>query len=94
MTTRTMTGVVLTAVTLLASPAFAQSHVTTQRDAYRAYAQSRVAPPRVAPRVYRHAPPPSVDAYDTYGRYVGSDPDPNVRQMIQRDRAEQDGGGY
>jgi hypothetical protein len=42
----------------------------------------------------RHSPHRSWDVYNTNGRYVGSDPDPNVREMIARDRAEQANGGY
>jgi len=29
---------------------------------------------------------PRHDVYDITGKYVGSDPDPNVRFMLQRDR--------
>ena len=28
---------------------------------------------------------PANDVYDTRGKYVGSDPDPTIRSMLQRD---------
>jgi hypothetical protein len=34
------------------------------------------------------------DVYNTNSRYVGRDPDPNVRDMIARDRAEQGDSGF
>ena len=37
-----------------------------------------------APRI--HSTNPAFDVYDTRGWYLGSDPDPTVRAMIQRDR--------
>jgi hypothetical protein len=85
MTTKVITGVALALATVLASPAFAQS--ARVNDGYRAYAQSEFAPAR-------HSPRRSWDVYNTNGRYVGTDPDPNVRAMIARDRNEQDNGGY
>ncbi len=36
-----------------------------------------------APRAY--STNPAHDVYDTRGRYIGSDPDPTVRSMLQRD---------
>ena len=42
----------------------------------------------------KHSPHRSWDVYNTNGRYVGSDPDPNVREMIARDRNEQLGNGF
>jgi hypothetical protein len=33
----------------------------------------------------RHSPRRSWDVYNSNGRYAGSDPDPNVRDMIARD---------
>jgi hypothetical protein len=91
MKTKVIAGVALALATVLASPAFAQTRVATPWDAYHAYAQS----PRAAfTNGYRHSPHRSWDVYNTNGRYVGSDPDPNVRDMIARDRNEQLNGGY
>jgi hypothetical protein len=90
MKTKVMTGIALALATVLASPAFAQTRVATPWDAYHAYAQGEFGP-RAAPR---HSPHRSWDVYNTNGRYVGSDPDPNVREMIARDRNEQLNGGY
>jgi hypothetical protein len=39
----------------------------------------------------RHSPNPSYDVYDTQGHYVGSDPDPRVRDELYFDRS---GRGY
>jgi hypothetical protein len=33
----------------------------------------------------KHSNNPANDVFDTSGRYLGSDPDPSVRAMIQRD---------
>ena len=92
MTMKVITGVAFAFATLLASPAFAQS--ANQWDAYHAYAQSEFGPARGVTTGDRQSPHRSWDVYNTSGRYVGTDPDPNVRQMIQRDRAEQDFSGF
>jgi len=34
----------------------------------------------------RYSTNPQHDVFDTTGKYLGSDPDPTVRFMIQRDR--------
>jgi len=34
----------------------------------------------------RHSTNPAHDVFDITGKYVGSDPDANVRFMLQRDR--------
>jgi len=39
----------------------------------------------------RHSPNPSYDVYDTQGHYVGSDPDPRIRDELYFDRS---GRGY
>ncbi|MPZ41589.1 MAG: hypothetical protein GEU95_26800 [Rhizobiales bacterium] len=90
--TKVITGVALALATVLASPAFAQP-TFAKWDAYHAYAQSEFGPGRFANGT-RHSPHRSWDVYNTNGRYVGSDPDPNVRDMIARDRSEQLNGGY
>ena len=33
----------------------------------------------------RYSTNPAHDVYDTTGKYVGSDPDPTIRSMLQRD---------
>jgi hypothetical protein len=90
MTKKIVAGVALALATAVASPAFAQS-TFVNRDAY---AQSELGPSGVAINGYRHSPRRSWDVYNTNDRYVGSDPDPNVRDMIVRDRNEQLNGGY
>jgi hypothetical protein len=90
MTKTVIAGAALALATVLASPAFAQS-TFVNRDAY---AQSELGPNWVATNGYRHSPHRSWDVYNTNDRYVGSDPDPNVRDMIARDRNEQINGGY
>jgi hypothetical protein len=87
MSMKVITGVALALATTLASPAFAQSARVHQWDAYQAYGQ---AVPNH--RAYGFRSPRNV--YNTNGRYVGTDPDPNVRDMIARDRNEQDGYGF
>ena len=52
---------------------------------------------RTAPWAYvpdnrrRHSPNPAWDVYYTDGAYAGSDPDPLIRQMLQRDDARYHG---
>jgi hypothetical protein len=87
MKTKVITGVALALATVLASPAFAQTTLVNQPI----YAQSELGPHWVATQ---HSPRRSWDVYNTNGRYVGSDPDPNVRQMIARDHVQQLNGGY
>ena len=38
-----------------------------------------------------HSPNPRNDTYDSRGNYVGSDPDPRVRQEMKRDAPGPDG---
>jgi hypothetical protein len=93
--TKTMTGIAIALATLLASPAFAQTGRADQWDRYNAYAQQNEAyGSQRATDGARHSPHRSWDVYNTNGRYVGSDPDPNVRDMIARDRAEQGDSGF
>jgi hypothetical protein len=35
-----------------------------------------------------HSPNPAFDVYDTQGRYIGSDPDPFIRNDLARDPPE------
>jgi hypothetical protein len=92
---KTMTGIAFALATLLASPAFAQSNQGNWWDAYNSFAQetpNRALRTPVRPE-RRILPRRSWDAYDTNGRYVGTDPDPNVRDMIARD-PEDEGPGW
>ena len=36
----------------------------------------------------RYSTNPAHDVYDITGKYIGSDPDPTVRSMLQRDRGD------
>jgi hypothetical protein len=96
MITKTMTGVAIALAALLASPAafaqgghqdgraaFAQHH----RDALRSHAQQHRA---LRPQ---HAPRRSWGVHNDQGDHVGTDPDPNVRDMIRRD-PEDEGEGW
>lgn len=96
MKTKVITGVALALATVLASPAFAQSARAPQWNGYYAYGQQTedYGRQQAATDGRRHSPHPFWDVYNSYGRYVGSDPDPNVRDMIARDRLEQLNGGY
>jgi hypothetical protein len=88
MTTKVITGIALALATVLASPAMAQSG---RVNPYQAYAQEEYGPPPVTnwQPTYR-----SRAVYNTNNRFVGADPDPNVRDMIARDRNEQLGSGF
>jgi hypothetical protein len=93
---KVITGIALGLATLLTSPAFAQSRgpVNQYGAHYDAYAQAygpdeETVLHRRQPEAHR-----SWDAYSTNNRYVGRDPDPNVRDMIARDRNEQFGTGF
>jgi hypothetical protein len=88
MSIKVITGVALALATMLASPAFAQS---ARVSPYQAYGQAEYGP-RFVPNARQSFRSP--DVYNTNGRYVGADPDPNVRQMIERDRNEQFGTGF
>ena len=96
MKTKVITGVALALATVLASPAFAQSRgpVNQYGAHYDAFAQAygpsaETVRNRRQPQAHRNW-----DVYNTNGRYVGRDPDPNVRDMIARDHNEQFGSGF
>ena len=77
---KTLLATVALAV-LLSSSAHAQYRVW--RGYYGAYAQ---VPPNAAYRSYGfYRSPYPYSAYDIRGRYVGSDPDPRVRDQLRRD---------
>ena len=96
MMTKTMTGVAIALATLLASPAaFAQeghedglaAFTQDHQDALRSRAQQhRVVRPQLAPRR-------SWGVHNDQGERVGTDPGPNVRDMIRRD-PEDEGEGW
>ncbi|PWT90436.1 MAG: hypothetical protein C5B56_05405 [Proteobacteria bacterium] len=71
----------------IASPAFAQT-TSDQNAAKRTTADTRamVRPQPVRP----HSTNPSNDVYGRLGTYVGSDPDPQVRSMLQFDSASEE----
>jgi hypothetical protein len=92
MTTKAVTGIAFVLVTMLASPALAQSNQGTGWDAYHSYAQQYDGPQRLVRDGRRHSLHRSWDVYRR-GRYMGSDPDPNVRDMIARD-PEDEGRGW
>jgi hypothetical protein len=87
---------VAVAATVVASPAFAQTTNGWQsngRNPYAAYSA-----PYADTFAYsngyrnnrRHSSSSSFDVYDTSGRYVGSDPDPTIRDMLARDPSYSD----
>jgi hypothetical protein len=72
---------------LLTSPAFAQ---TTNHYTYPA---ARYTPNGTQEYVYpsdnhRHSANPANDVYDIRGRYVGSDPDPFIRDYLARGHSQ------
>jgi hypothetical protein len=72
------------AIAAVASPALAKTGRTAAQPQPftpdQAYAQQQYRPDG---RV--HSSNPAFDAYGPLGAYVGSDPDPRVRQMLQND---------
>jgi hypothetical protein len=96
MTTQTMMGIAIALATMLASPAFAQSAIGQSGEpyftdnAYTAYGQEApiLSPAATVRRLPQNASNPAWDVYDGNGRYLGSDPDPAVREMLARDPNE------
>jgi hypothetical protein len=73
-------------VTLIASPVLAQS---VDRQATVRSNQTMPASQFSRTDGQRHSTSPAHDVYDAAGRYVGSDPDPRIRQnLIQESTAE------
>jgi len=67
----------------VASPALAQTRVTVPYQyAYEGGTYGYVKPWER----HTHSASPSYDVYDTRGNYVGSDPDPFIRDELARDR--------
>jgi hypothetical protein len=96
MKVKVIAGLALAVATVLTSPAFAQSGraVNQYGAAYDAYAQAYGPWDQNVRRRQEHLGHRNWDVYDTNGVYVGRDPDPNVRDMIARDREEQLGTGF
>ncbi|HEV7820793.1 MAG TPA: hypothetical protein VGO84_06390 [Burkholderiales bacterium] len=67
--------------------AYAQAHPTAQQRRNLNRQQQAMHPDG---RV--HAPDPTSDVYDTQDRYVGSDPDPFIRNDLARSAPDRDGG--
>jgi hypothetical protein len=77
---------------VISSPAFAQyggQSVDQLPQTYRYGQPSTTQGPHRT--VQRHSANPANDVYDTEGYYVGSDPDPLVRDELRRDH---NGRGY
>ena len=79
---------------VLASPALAQNGTYRQsrdpyaaRDPSAAYAAQRGNASNYRP-AQRTAPRQSYDVYDTRGHYVGSDPDPTIRDQLAHDPSQ------
>jgi len=69
---------------LFTSPALAQYPYGVWRSPfYGAYAQQYN--PYASYGRYYYGPRTPYDVYDTRGRYVGSDPDPRIRDQLARD---------
>jgi Tfp pilus assembly protein FimT len=80
-------------VTLIASPVLAQS-VNTKQTHVRANSQAvqtmQFGRTENAENGQRHSTNPAFDVYDTAGHYVGSDPDPRIRQELLNDQGSSD----
>ena len=76
------------ALAAIASPAFAQTADHEQRAAKRAAGDTHATASTQNPRAH-HSPNPAYDVYGRSGGYVGSDPDPQVRTMLQFDAANE-----
>jgi hypothetical protein len=87
MSTKAMMGVAIALTTALAVPTFAAA-ATVRQDARGAY--GRDVQPRERVQTQQHSPNPAWDVYDTRGHYIGSDPDPFVRNQLARDPSEGD----
>lgn len=85
---KVIVGLALAAATVLTSPVFAQSGRAVNRygAAYDAYAQPYGPWDRNVRRRQEHLDHQNWDVYSPSGKYLGRDPDPNVRDMIARDR--------
>ena len=86
MSTKAMMGAVVALTAILASPAFAGPADSTRNNshnspgAYGAYARQTVPYAR-----REHSAHPNWDVYDDRGHYVGTDPDPFIRDQLARD---------
>jgi hypothetical protein len=93
---KVITGIALGLATLLTSPAFAQARGPLNYNGapYDAYAQAYGPQEETIVHRAERQPHRSWDVYNTNGLFVGRDPDPNVRDMIARDRSEQFDSGF
>jgi hypothetical protein len=75
-------------VTLIASPVFAQS-VDRQSQAGVRHSNQTIQSTQFGrtENGQRHSTNPANDVYDSNGHYVGSDPDPRIRQDLMNDRS-------
>jgi hypothetical protein len=81
--TKAMMGAAVALAAILASPAFAGPADSTRNNSHNspgAYARQTV--PYARPERSEH---PNWDVYDDRGHYVGTDPDPFIRDQLARD---------
>jgi hypothetical protein len=78
---------------VISSPAFAQYGGQSVDQLPRQYQSSQPTNRTTGGRhvMERHSTNPAFDVYDTEGHYVGSDPDPLIRDELRRDY---NGRGY
>lgn len=82
MSTKAMMGVALALTAVLASPVTAGAAERVRNGAYNAYAQEAF------PHARAHARQQSQSVYGTAGQYIGSDPDPFIRDQLARDPSQ------
>jgi hypothetical protein len=68
--------------TLIASPVIAKSKHKSIDHRTALVHRHDVASDSFASAIRAHSPNPAWDVYNHEGRYVGSDPDPRIREMI------------
>lgn len=92
MSTKAMMGVAIALAAMLASPAFAVEREQARHHAPNPAsdgAYARQIQPFEQELTHRpHSPNPAWDVYGTAGQYIGSDPDPFIRDMLARDPSE------
>ena len=70
------------AATLIASPVMARSKHKPIDHRAAVVHRHDIASESFASAIRAHSPNPAWDVYNHMGRYVGSDPDPRIREMI------------
>jgi Ni/Co efflux regulator RcnB len=73
-------------VAVVATPAFAQTQDRAQHRARTTVTQQQTYPQDQQ----RRSVNPSYDVYDIHGLYVGSDPDPTIRNQLANDPSQAD----